>query len=648
LDTAFDVALAERLARLEAYNKHHYRPNSYLHKWWARRCGSTFRLILKHLVADEALRDYYTAGGLEGKVVLDPMMGGGTTLHEAIRLGANVIGVDLEPIPVLQARATLSPIPLAELKQAFAEFHQALRGELEPYFVTTCPQCARSIPFWFMLYGLRRFCACGPVLALDSLVLRQETDGSLIHICPRCHSVRRDGEPCRCPLEAGKVPLIEKGVKSCRRCQIEYRDDLAAPYYARYEPLVVVGRCPQHQLFFKPVEATDHALRQQAEGERAGLSFQPADFAVVAGPKSAQLIQRRITTYLDLFSGRQLLYLEQAVALLPQCEPLIRLNLALLLSTSLEFNSLLCGYKGHSPQRAGAIRHVFAHHAYALPYTALENNPLYPHKASGTLAKLFHDRIYRGRLWAQQPRERNLGRNGLAFVPIAGEVDGGVEVQTAAELSQGTRRFWLRQGSATRLDLAAGSVDYVVTDPPYFDSVQYSDLAAFFGVWLRHFLPGEANWNHDVTESAVAWDNHGAGNHYAAILQGIFSECHRVLRRDSGRFIFTFHHWNPKGWAALTLALKEAGFVLLNRYVVHAENPTSVHIANLNALTHDAILVCAPAEAGMGRVWERPERIDQSDSYRFGQDCATLLGWLLAADLPAAAVESYWQQALAR
>jgi hypothetical protein len=51
LDTAFDVALAERLARLEAYNKHHYRPNSYLHKWWARRCGSTFRLILKHLVA---------------------------------------------------------------------------------------------------------------------------------------------------------------------------------------------------------------------------------------------------------------------------------------------------------------------------------------------------------------------------------------------------------------------------------------------------------------------------------------------------------------------------------------------------------------------------------------------------------------------
>lgn len=30
------------------------------------------------------------------------MMGGGTILHEAIRLGANVIGYDIDPIPVLQ------------------------------------------------------------------------------------------------------------------------------------------------------------------------------------------------------------------------------------------------------------------------------------------------------------------------------------------------------------------------------------------------------------------------------------------------------------------------------------------------------------------------------------------------------------------
>ncbi|MCA9961634.1 MAG: hypothetical protein KC443_21495, partial [Anaerolineales bacterium] len=107
IDTEFDVTFANEIARLETFNKHHYRPNSYLHKWWARRCGSTFRLILKQLVTEEAARDYYAPGGLAGKIILDPMMGGGTTLHEAIRLGANVIGADLDPIPMLQVRASL-------------------------------------------------------------------------------------------------------------------------------------------------------------------------------------------------------------------------------------------------------------------------------------------------------------------------------------------------------------------------------------------------------------------------------------------------------------------------------------------------------------------------------------------------------------
>ncbi|VAW30057.1 hypothetical protein MNBD_CHLOROFLEXI01-3481, partial [hydrothermal vent metagenome] len=119
IDTQFDVDFADEIAKFESYNKHIYRPNSYLHKWWARRCGSTFRTILKHLVTDEAKQDYYAAGGLRGKIILDPMVGGGTTLHEAIRLGANVIGADIDPIPILQAKASLSEIALTDLQTAF-------------------------------------------------------------------------------------------------------------------------------------------------------------------------------------------------------------------------------------------------------------------------------------------------------------------------------------------------------------------------------------------------------------------------------------------------------------------------------------------------------------------------------------------------
>ena len=120
IDAEFDVAFANVLAERESFNKHLYRPNSYLHKWWARRCGTTFRAILKHLVRDRTHQDFYAPGGLEGQIILDPMMGGGTTLHEAIRLGANVIGADIDPIPILQARATLTTLSLTDLEHEFA------------------------------------------------------------------------------------------------------------------------------------------------------------------------------------------------------------------------------------------------------------------------------------------------------------------------------------------------------------------------------------------------------------------------------------------------------------------------------------------------------------------------------------------------
>ncbi len=649
IDTSFDIELANGLAQLETYNKHHYRPNTYLHKWWARRCGTTFRLILKHLVPDPTLRGYYTPGGLTGKIIMDPMMGGATTLHEAIRLGANVIGGDIDPIPILQARATLSDVSLLALEQAYQRFFRKLRAELDPYFMTCCPTCGIQTQTWFVLYGARRSCSCGPVLVVDSLTLRQEMDGTTIRLCADCHAVVQGDTACDCGglnAESLPTPLVEKKTAVCPHCNQPYQDDLTIPYYARYEPLVIVAHCQRHNLFFKAPDWIDREALQRADDRREQLTLKRADFVIEPGRKSRHLQRRGIDNYLDLFSSRQLLYLEHALAYLPQEDPLIQLNLALLVSTSLEFNSMLCGYKGKQKRRAGAIRHTFSHHAYSFPYTALENNPLYHRKASGTLEKLFQSRIRNGRSWARQPRERDLAEKKSVFVDIVGEVDAGVEVNDVFELRSGTQRFLLQQGSATHFDLPDGSVDAIVTDPPYFDSVQYSDLSAFFRVWLRQMLPDSADWTFNINDSAVDPHKSDSTSRYTELLSAIFSECRRVLRKDNGRFIFTFHHWNPKAWAALTTALKAADFVLLNRYVVHAENPSSVHINNMKALMHDAIFVCAPKEVAREVVWQRPSQINTHDSYQFCYDCATSLGWMLENELKTKEIKQQWQNTL--
>ena len=643
IDTCFDTAFADRLARYETYNKHHYRPNTYLHKWWGRRCGTTFRLILKGLVDDPARAGYYTAGGLEGKVILDPMMGGGTTLHEAIRLGAAVMGVDIDPIPVLQARATLTDREPRVLAAGFRRLFDGLRAEIDDLYTTHCPLCDEPVPFWYALYGLRRECACGEVLVVDSLLIRDQPDGGVLRICPFCGELH-GGSEHGCGGTVRRI--VEKTQEYCAGCGGRYADREDRPFHARYEMLAIAGHCPSHDLFHRVPDWRDRERHEAADGRRSGLPFSPALFRVIPGDKSIQLSRRNVHSYLDLFSSRQLLFLDAVARHLPDDDPIVRLNLALLVSTSLEFNSMLCGYKGVSKRRAGAVRHAFAHHGYAFPYTALEANPIYPRAASGTLQKLFQSRVVRGRRWAAEPLERDLDAPAAQFVPITGERDGGEEVTDVADL-YGPQRFHLLQGTSTSLPSANGSVDAVVTDPPYYDSIQYGDLAAFFRVWLRQFLPEAADWAYDGAGAAVNSERDAADHRYVQMMGGIFRECRRVLRPESGRLIFTFHHWQPDAWAALALALRAGGFALLNRYVVHAEHPMSVHINNMRALTHDAILVLAPLPIGHVPAWERPPFM-RADSYGFTEDCATLMGWVLAnGSLTPDEVVRVWQQSLA-
>jgi putative DNA methylase len=642
LDHSFPEDFANQLAAAEAYNKHLYRPNTYLHKWWARRCGTTFRLILKQLVADETRQDFYSPGGLEGQIVLDPMMGGGTTLHEAIRLGANVIGVDIDPIPVLQARATLTHIPLSRLESAFEQFFSTLRRHVAPWYETRCPDCESPAEIKFTLYGLRRHCLCGQVLFVDSYVLREEQERT-VRICPTCHCVHTGEHRCH----AHATPLVEKGTGRCPTCGEVYTDLTDVRFVDRYIPLVIVGECARHGQFFKSLDDADRELWQKAREQFGTLDFDcREDFAIEPGPKSKDLLRNGISHYLDLFSARQLYYLETAIRLIQAMEDHTeRLVFSLLVSTSLEFNSMLCGYKGRGKRRPGAIRHTFSHHAYSFPYTAAENNPVFPHKSSGTLRKLFAGRVVRARKWSLSPVERKpSGGRRLSKVVVRGERDAGTEVETPHKLREGDHKFLLYQTDARCLPLETNSVDYVVTDPPYYDSVQYSDLAAFFRVWLRVLLPGVVDWDYETSSSAVAEQAQSSPSKYGDILGGIFSECHRVLNKEHGRLVFTFHHWAPHAWAELTIALQRAGFRLVNRYVVQSENPISVHIRDLRAIQHDCVLVLSAGD-GTG-AWEPPARIHTDDSYAFCHDCGTALGWLLSVSFSEDVIRQKWTELL--
>ena len=634
-DCPFPEEFVNALSRQEVFNKHLFRPNTYLHKWWARRCGSTFRAILKQF-ANAERRGYYTPGGLEGKVVLDPMMGGGTTLHEAIRLGANVIGADIDPIPIAQARASLTQASLGNLRSAFNLFFSGLRGELARYFQSECPVCQRAADIQYTLYGLRKVCACGDVVQVEVYALRQESSAK-IRICPESWQIGGN--------KAATPKLVTKGDKKCADCGQEYKELLDLPLYARYVPVAIFVSCDEHGSLFRQPSQSDLALIELADSQRNGLDFGDVEeFAVKNGPKSGDLLRHNVRSYLDVFSSRQLMYLHQAIRLLRDYTGADKLNLGMLVSTSLEFNSMLCGYKGWYRQRPGAIRHTFALHAYSFQYTALENNPVNRRKASGNLQLLFHDRIERGRKWASQPIERAINETGKTTqVKISGEIDGGLEVFSSPDIAQGRNRFWLIQGDSRKLPIDNNSIDLVVTDPPYYDNVQYSDLAAFFRVWLSRLLPGEAEWIYEESASAVAIKGADCAGSFLTALAGIFAECGRVLKPGSGRLAFTFHHWDSNAWADITIALKQAGFNLMNAHVVYSEHPISVHIRGLKSIKHDSVLVLARGNGSEVRQWPQIKAIDTDDSETFCRQCATAVGWLLGGDYSNDEIRAVWK-----
>ncbi len=560
-------------------------------------------------------------------------------------MGANVIGADIDPIPVLQARASLSRVALPSLRRAFDRFFADVHADLHPYFQTHCPTCGGDTDIRYCLYGVRKRCKCGTVIQVEQYDLRQDKGGTT-RFDPRNGMVCTDSAPNREGTGAGR--LIKKGDRKCPSCNRAYEELDEVPFYARYALVAVVGECAHHGLFFRA--PSQHDLRVVAKADRARnkLDFGSLeDFLIRDGPKSGDLIRHNVRSYLDVFSSRQLLYLHRAITHLQCHEELARLNLAMLVSTSLEFNSMLCGYKGWSKNRPGAIRHTFGLHAYSFQYTALENNPINPAKSSGNLRRLFSDRIERGRKWAALPVERKIGADRKQrLVSIRGETDTGEEALTQAELTPEGGRFLVMQRDSRRLPLLDDSVDVVVTDPPYYDSVQYADLAMFFRVWLARLLPDAAQWRYDHNQVAVAPNTSTDESNFMRVLTGVFAECRRVLKPGTGRMVFTFHHWNHKAWSELTVALRTAGFVLTNAYVVFSEHPISVHIRSLKSIRHDCILVLA-SRADAERHWFEPDKSTTDDSESFCRRCGETLGWLLGrVDMPTDKIRMEWVRLL--
>ena len=109
-----------------------------------------------------------------------------------------------------------------------------------------------------------------------------------------------------------------------------------------------------------------------------------------------------------------------------------------------------------------------------------------------------------------------------------------------------SRNYFLQSADQVQLE----SVDLIITDPPYYDAIPYSDSMDFFYVWLRrstHGLFAEAEsvfsnalgpkWDHDTSDgeliddaSRFGGDKELSKQNYEDGMARAFRSCHTALQ----------------------------------------------------------------------------------------------------------------------
>lgn len=176
-------------------------------------------------------------------------------------------------------------------------------------------------------------------------------------------------------------------------------------------------------------------------------------------------------------------------------------------------------------------------------------------------------------------------------------------------------------GSATQA--RETGFDVVVTDPPYYDAIPYSDLMDFFYVWLRRALYGlspefdvafrEAlapKWNHDSNDgeliddsSRFKGDKEASKRNYEEGMARAFKACHAELAQD-GRLVIVFAHKHPDAWETLVGAIIKAGFVVDGSWPIQTEQASRMRAIDSAALSSSVWLVCKKRDPMAKAGWD--------------------------------------------
>lgn len=573
--TVSRVAAADRRVRDPAYSAH---------RWWARRPPALMRAILLSAVldSDTTEKDFWDHYGrasdlLSGITVLDPFMGGGSTLVEARRMGASVEGTDVDPTAELIAAHALAPADapevldagnelLGHLRRAYADLYPPEGGEPLHWFwlpIVTCPACSESGLLYRSLVLARDLGKPGAVVR-DEPVTVFDPDTSELRYLRSTSSKSFGGARRQWPLDHA---TFKASRYRCPRCgeRSSHRDLQTG---AARQKLIAVERTPTGgRRRLVPPSSSDHAALVLAH---AMLTDPCTEIRLPTVEFEARRSDPRprsygITVVRDLFTPRQLLALGAAHAWIDRHRLPVPIEraLRLALSNALLTNNRLCSYATDY----GRLAPLFMVRGYSFPALSVELNPLHTHGGRGTFLQCLR-RVARASSTRARRSIWNVGTRNTELATFDFSDQGGeanVRCASAATVKP------------------TGPVDLLVFDPPYYDYIMYDELTELFRAWNPRLKLGGK-----TLQSSIAGDTDAFGVALAHCLRPPVT-----ARRRGLPIAFTYHSSNPKAWDAIGTALDELKLAITAMWPVRSDGHMGHHSHPGNC-EWDVVVVCRP------------------------------------------------------
>jgi DNA modification methylase len=447
----------------------------------------------------DAIRQYIRHYTQPGDLVLDSFCGSGGTALAALMERRKAIAIDRSPAATFITKNYCTPVDPDELQEACEQVQARVADEIEWLYETRCDRCGGKATTVYTVYSQVFQCPrCLEKVALfDCVVVRGKTKAGrqkTISVCPHCYERGQEEVIKSQSQKLGYVPvmvsyLCRSGCRPARGARRHDDDGVKAEVFAESD-------------------------LKQLEALRAGRipHWYPRGFDMTGFNRYQRDALRLygVREVADLYTHRNLWALSSlASALRSFAQP----------TDSSAYAALWLAMTTISLTASKMLREQ---------KRAIQPGTYY-------MPQIFRE------VKATTGFRYKVDQLTLAFRELIHELPECIQCVISTQ-------------SATNLDaLPANCVDYIFTDPPYAEKVQYGELNYVWEAWLGF----DASW-HD--EEIIVNSTRGRTEaDWSAMMKVAMGECHRVLK--PGRWLsLCFHDTSEGTWQLVQDIMAEVGF----------------------------------------------------------------------------------------